>query len=71
MAPKYARKALADALRAADIDDQVLAVGLFAPRGSTVGILAGGLVGDVVGGGPGGALASALASWAASPAGGR
>ncbi len=70
MAPKYARKALADALRAADIDDQVLAVGLFAPRGSTVGILAGGFVGDVVGGGLGGALGSALGELGAV-AGGR
>ncbi len=70
MAPKYARKALADALRAADIDDQVLAVGLFAQRGSTVGILAGGFVGDVVGGGLGGALGSALGELGAV-AGGR
>lgn len=69
MAPKYARKALASALAASDITDEMLAVGLFAPRGSNVGLLAGGLVGDVVGGGLGGALGSALGELGGTAAG--
>jgi hypothetical protein len=69
MAPKYARKALDEALASSHVDDEMLAVGLFAPKGSGVGMLAGGLVGDVVGGGLGGAVGSALGDLAGIGAG--
>ena len=71
MAPKYARKALEEALASSHVDDKMLAVGLFAPKGSGVGMLAGGLVGDVVGGGLGGAVGSALGDWLGSAPAGR
>jgi hypothetical protein len=69
MAPKYARKALDEALAASRLDDRMLAVGLFAPRGSSGGMIAGGLVGDVVGGGLGGVVGSALGDVAGMSAG--
>jgi hypothetical protein len=69
MAPKYARKALDEALAASQLDDQMVAVGLFSPRGSSGGMIAGGLVGDVVGGGLGGAVGSALGGLAGANAG--
>lgn len=43
MAPKYARKALEEALASSHVDDKMLAVALFASKGSGVGMLAGGL----------------------------
>lgn len=69
MAPKYARKALDEAVAAADIHDEMVAVGLFAPKGSAGGLLAGGALGDVVGGGIGGAVGSALGGLAGVKAG--
>jgi hypothetical protein len=68
MAPKYARKALDEALAASRLDDQMVAVGLFSPRGSSGGMIAGGLVGDVVGG-LGGVVGSALGDLAGASAG--
>jgi hypothetical protein len=68
MAPKYARKALDEALAASRLDDEVVAVGLFSPRGSSGGMIAGGLVGDVVGG-LGGVVGSALGDLAGASAG--
>ena len=68
MAPKYARKALDEALAASKLDDQMVAVGLFSPRGSSGGMIAGGLVGDVVGG-LGGVVGSALGDLAGASAG--
>ena len=68
MAPKYARKALDEALAASRLDDEMVAVGLFSPRGSSGGMIAGGLVGDVVGG-LGGVVGSALGDLAGASAG--
>ena len=68
MAPKYARKALDEALAASRLDDRMVAVGLFSPRGSSGGMMAGGLVGDVVGGGLG-VVGSALGDLAGASAG--
>jgi hypothetical protein len=47
-----------DALGARGIDDRVIAVGQFNPRGHTGGLFVGGLVGDDVGGTLGGVAAS-------------
>ena len=67
--PHDARKALNEALASSHVDDEMLAVGLFAPKGSGVGMLAGGLVGDVVGGALSGAVGSALGDLAGNGAG--
>ena len=69
MAPKYAEKALDEALAASELSDEMVAVGLFTPRGSSGGMIAGGLVGDVVGGGLGGVVGSALGDLAGTNAG--
>ena len=59
-----------EALAEQGVDDDVLAAGIFFPRGHTGGMFAGGLVGDSVGGALGG-LGSSVGAAGGAIAGGR